>query len=155
MARLKKADFYYGAILSHLVHEKVCPALIEGGANRRIYEFTTNQGNFRLFAKYRANPTDTKRSGYNSWQFTFLPKETDELCRYLDDEMSLSIGLVCGTNALDDCEIAFLHKEEIVKILDAEKDSLTISRKKHESMFRVSMGGGRDNSMQIKCNRPY
>lgn len=155
MASLKKADFYYGAILSHLVNEKAFPALIEEGAGRRMYAFTTNQGNFRLYAKYRANPTDTKRSDYSSWQFTFMQNETIELRRYLDDKAPLSMALVCGTEALDGCEIAFLHKAEIAEILNAGKNSLTISRRKGERNFRVSVGGGRENAMLIECNRPY
>lgn len=86
LAKLKKADFYYGAILSHLVHGKICPALIEGGTGRRVYEFTTNSVDFRLFAKYRANPIDTKCSGYNSWNFAFLSNEIAELRGYIGDE---------------------------------------------------------------------
>lgn len=38
-------------------------------------------------------------------------------------------------------------------VLDIGKSSITISRKKNERAYRISVGGGRSNSMKIKANR--
>ena len=71
MAKLLESDFYYGAILSTLLNNGICPMLIEGGTDRQVYDFTTNDKEFRLFTKYRSAPINTKTEGYSSWQFIF------------------------------------------------------------------------------------
>ena len=53
MSILKEADFYYGAVLSTLINRGICPALVESGKDRQIYDFVTNKKEFRLFVKYR------------------------------------------------------------------------------------------------------
>ncbi|MCI2046885.1 MAG: hypothetical protein LKJ90_04125 [Faecalibacterium sp.] len=155
MSKLKEADFYYGAILSHLFTNGICPMMIEGGSDRQVYEFTTNQEDFKLFAKYRSMPIVTLQDGYSSWQFSFSPSDISELKTYIGDAKHLSVGLVCGNEPLNKSEIAILHKEEISEILALGKESLTISRKEGERAFRISIGGGREQAMQIKCNRKY
>lgn len=46
MARLKTADFYYGAVLSMLFNSHINPALIEGGEDRQVYDFTTKKADY-------------------------------------------------------------------------------------------------------------
>ena len=101
MAKLLESDFYYGAILSTLLNNGICPMLIEGGTDRQVYDFTTNDKEFRLFAKYRSTPINTKTEGYNSWQFIFSEKDMDEIKAYLNSGKEFSIGLVCGADALN------------------------------------------------------
>ena len=43
MSILKEADFYYGAVLSTLINRGICPALVESGKDRQIYDFVTNK----------------------------------------------------------------------------------------------------------------
>lgn len=155
MAKLKEADFYYGSIISMLLNNNICPVLVEGGTDRQIYEFTTNEGEFKLFLKYRSEPIPTKTDGYQSWQFVFSGDDVTELRRFIDDEKHLSVGLVCGMNSLSSSEYAVLHKKEISQLLDAGKTSVTISRKSGEKAFRISVGGGRENALQVKSNRMY
>lgn len=155
MAVLKEADFYYGAILSHCFHNGIRPMLIEGSADRQVYDCTTDQGDFKLFTKYRSAPIPSKTEGYDSWQFGFSADDITELRTFVVDEEELSVGLVCGKAALNQSEIAFLHKNEIVALLKAEKSSITISRKTREKKFRISMGGSRENGLQIECNRKH
>lgn len=155
MARLKEADFYYGSIISMLLNNEICPVLVEGGADRQVYEFTTNEGDFKLFLKYRSEPIQTKTEGYQSWQFGFSADDIAELRRYISENKHLSVGLVCGMNTLSNSEYAVLHKEEIGQLLDAGKTSVTISRKSGEKAFRISVGGGRENAMKVESNRKY
>lgn len=155
MARLKEADFYYGSIISMLLNNEICPVLVEGGADRQVYEFTTNEGDFKLFLKYRSEPIQTKAEGYQSWQFGFSADDIAELRRYISENKHLSVGLVCGMNTLSNSEYAVLHKEEIGQLLDAGKTSVTISRKSGEKAFRISVGGGRENAMKVESNRKY
>ncbi len=155
MSKLKEADFYYGAILSHCFHNGFKPMMVEGGDSRQVYDCTTDGGDFRLFTKYRSVPIASKTKGYNSWQFVFSKSDVAELQEYLKMDCYLSVGLLCGNTPFKESEIAFLHKEEILAILHEGKESITISRKIGEKKFRIAMGGGRDNAMQIETNRKY
>jgi len=155
MSKLKEADFYYGAVISTLINNGICPMLIESNNDRQIYEFTTNQKDFWLFLKYRSIASGTKRDDYSSWQFTFSASDISELQDLVSQKKALSLGLICGTKKLIGSEYAVLHKKDVQRILDANKTSLTISRRRGEKAFRISMGGGRDNAMLIRSNRVY
>ncbi|MDI3476620.1 MAG: hypothetical protein PWQ59_145 [Thermoanaerobacterium sp.] len=51
MSKLKVADFYYGAVLSMLFTRGIVPALVECNNDRQVYDFTTDNADFRLFIK--------------------------------------------------------------------------------------------------------
>ena len=155
MSILKEADFYYGAVLSTLINRGICPALVEGGTDRQIYDFMTDRKTFRLFVKYRSEPIETKSPEYSSWQFRFSDDDKRELTQFLSESNHLSVGLICGNDKLSTSEYAVLHKEEIEYLFAEQKETFTISRKKRERAFRISIGGGRDNAIQIPSNRLY
>lgn len=155
MSKLKEADFYYGAVLSTLLNNHICPALIEGGTDRQVYDFTTDHKDFRLFVKYRSAPNHTNNPDYNSWQFIFSPSDMEELKGYMELDRELSLGLVCGQEQLNQSHLAVLHKDELETIFAQGKNSLTVSLKKGEHSFRLSIGGGRDNALRVKTNRLY
>ena len=153
MSKIKVADFYYGAVLSMLFNRHVNPALVESDDNRQIYDLTTNNGSCRLYIKYRADRIRTKTEDYNSWQFGFSQSEIDELKNYMNRNINLSMALVCRVEGLSESEIAVLDKKEIDELLKLDKTSITISRKKNERAYRISLGGGRSAAMQVKANR--
>ena len=153
MSKIKVADFYYGAVLSMLFNRHVNPALVESDDNRQIYDLTTNNGSCRLYIKYRADRIRTKTEDYNSWQFGFSQSEIDELKNYMNRNINLSMALVCGVEGLSESEIAVLDKKEINELLKLDKKSITISRKKNERAYRISLGGGRSGAIQVKANR--
>jgi hypothetical protein len=153
MAKIKVSDFYYGAVLSVLFNNHINPALVEGDDKRQVYDITTNNGNFRLFMKYRADKQDIKTEDYNSWVFVLTEKDKNEIMGYINSGHNLLVTLVCGAGRLAESEIAILNKDEIKELIDMQKTSITISRMKGERAFRISVGGGRDNAMQIKTNR--
>ena len=155
MAKLRESDFYYGAILSTLLNNGICPMLIEGGTDRQVYDFTTNDKEFRLFAKYRSAPINTKAEGYYSWQFVFSDKDMDEIKAFLNSGKGFSIGLVCGADTLNQSQYAVLKRDNIEELIKQGKTSVTLSRKKGEHAFRISIGGGRENSLKIKANEIY
>jgi hypothetical protein len=155
MSKLKEADFYYGAVLSNLINNHICPALIEGGSDRQVYDFTTDEKDFRLFVKYRSASIKTKTEDYTSWQFVFSDADIQELREYCGQDSHFSLGLICGESPMNQSQYAVLHKEEILQLLEWGKSSITLSIKKGEHAFRLSVGGGRDNAMQIPANRKY
>ncbi len=155
MAKLQESDFYYGAILSKLINSGICPILIEGGEDRQVYNFTTNDKEFLLFVKYRSTPLDTKKEGYNSWQFIFSEDDIKNIKAYLAREMEFSIGLICGAKPLAQSQYAALDRITIEKLLEQGKNSVTVSREKRERYFRIAIGGGRENSIKVKADRLY
>lgn len=155
MAKLMEFDFYYGAVWSTLLNNGVCPVLIEGGCDRQIYRITTDEKETLLFVKYRSSPNDTKKEDYFSWSFVFSDNDLRELNDLLKSEREFSLGLVCGANKLNQSQYVVLDRKDIRELFSQGKTSLTVSRKKNERYFRVSIGGGRDNSLKIKANRIY
>lgn len=158
MPKVRTADFYYGAVLSMLFNNKsngsIAPALVEGDNDRQIYDFTTDNTEFKLFVKYRTDKQDTKTDEYSSWEFSLTNKDKSEILNFINGKTcNIVIALMCGTKNLNESEIALIGKDQIKKIINSNKTSITISRKKNEKEFRISMGGGRDKSMQIKANR--
>ena len=155
MAKMTTGNFYYGGYLLSLMQRGICPTLIERSEDRQVYEFMTNQQNFRLFLKYRSMPNATQREGYRSWSFALTPQDVQELTRYCQEAQHLSVGLICGNLPLRDSECAVLHKDEIQGLLEAGQTSLTVSRQAGEKAFRLSRTGGRALALTLKANRVF
>jgi hypothetical protein len=153
MSKFKVADFYYGAVLSMLFNRGIAPALVESNNDRQVYDFTINNGDFRLFMKYRALGRKGKNPDYRSWQFIFTDDDLNKIYEYIGERRNLLLALVCGDATLNKSELAIVNSEEIKKCLGSDKNSFTISRIKGEKAFRISIGGGRDNSIKIPSNR--
>jgi hypothetical protein len=151
--KLKVADFYYGAVLSLLFNTGVDPALVESSNSRQIYDFTTDNVDFRIFIKYRTRGRLGVGGNYRSWQFTFSNTDLEEMFRFIKEDRNLLLALVCGEEKLNESEYAVLNSEEIKQCLGNDKTSITISRLKGEKAFRISIGGGRDSSLKIPSNR--
>lgn len=153
MSKFRAVDFYYGAVLSMLFTRGIVPALVESNNDRQVYDFTTDNTDFRLFIKYRAQGRIGKNGDYYSWQFVFTDEDIARIFEYLDGKQNLIIALVCGKEKLDESELAILNSEEIKQCIGNGRTSFTISRAKGEKAFRISIGGGSDNSIKIPSNR--
>lgn len=110
MAKLKVADFYYGAVLSMLFNNHVTPALIESGEDRQIYDFTTNHRDFRLFVKYRTENTSLENENYYSWTFN-ISQDYSEMQAYINEGKNLLLALVCGKSDLGESELAIIPEK--------------------------------------------
>lgn len=115
-------------------------------------DITTDNVACRLYIKYRADKQNTKTKNYSSWNFSFTDSEINELKNYIQ-EYNLSMALVCGVKVLSESEIAVLDKKQIEELLNLNKSSVSISRKKNERAYRIPVGGGRDNAIKVKANR--
>ena len=152
MSKIKVADFYYGAVLSMLFSHGIKPALVENGTDRRIFDFTTDKNNFRLFVKYRAKKNDTKKDGYSSWVFT-ITEDRSELQSYIDSNMNIIVALVCGEENLGDSQLAVLDAEQIHQILDNNKTTINVTINKGERAFRIQVDRSREDGIKVKCSR--
>ena len=156
MSKIKVADFYYGAALSVLFNNsnsKITAALIESDDNRQLYGLMTDKNECQLFIKYRSAKIDTKTKDYYSWLFSLTERDKSEIQALIDKGYNLVLVLVCRVAGLSDSELALIDKEQVKELISMGKDSITISRKKHERAYRISIGGGRENAMQVAANR--
>ncbi len=155
MAHLNEADFYYGSAISTLLNNHVSPTLIEAGHDYQLYDLATNNGDFRLFLKYRSQSTRGKRGDRRSWQFTLSEKDIDILKKYCLLTPAFSTGLICGETTLTDSLYAVIHRDEIQQILSLDKTSITLNIGPGEHNFRLPIGHRRDNALLIPTSRLY
>jgi hypothetical protein len=153
MSKIKVSDFYYGAVLSMLLSNGVKPVLLESDENRQVYDLATDNGECRLFMKYRRDKQDTKTQDYSSWTFVLTDSDKEEITGYIQEGFNLIVALVCGVADLAESEVAALDRDQIQELIMLDKNSITISRKKNERAYRISIGGGRENAMQVRANR--
>jgi len=119
MSFIRKADFFYGCMLSVLVNNGLSPAIIEAGDTRSIYTITTDNNNYEIFAKYAS--ASSKRSNSRTWQFCFSKEEAEIIRNYQDNGKKFCFALICGEqDRLQDSEIALVFLEEIKKCLDVD-----------------------------------
>jgi hypothetical protein len=153
MSKIKVSDFYYGAVLSMLLSNGVKPVLLESDENRQVYDLATDNGECRLFMKYRRDKQDTKTQDYSSWTFVLTDSDKEEITGYIQEGFNLIVALVCGVADLAESEVAALDRDQIQELIMLDKNSITISRKKNERAYRISLGGGRENAMLVRANR--
>ena len=153
MSKIKVSDFYYGAVLSMLLSNGVKPVLLESDENRQVYDLATDNGECRLFMKYRRDRQDTKTQDYSSWTFVLTDSDKEEITGYIQEGFNLIVALVCGVADLAESEVAVLDRDQIQELIMLDKNSITISRKKNERAYRISLGGGRENAMLVRANR--
>lgn len=89
--KFKEADFYYGAVLSLLFNNGIDPALVESSNSRQIYDFTTDNVDFRLFIKYRTRGRLGKKD--NVFCKYFFPVFADTFCSSHPGEFTCNFSL--------------------------------------------------------------
>lgn len=121
-----RGDFYCGAFLSFLLNNGIVPALFEEriDANRKIYDFTTNKGNFRVYVKYTESPSSkSEGKGSSIWNFPFTESQIDEIKNIVTDDRSLYFVFVCGSSSLNKSRIAVISQDIIYKCIDVNREN--------------------------------
>ncbi|ADD03134.1 conserved hypothetical protein [Thermoanaerobacter italicus Ab9] len=159
MSILRKADFYYGAMLSCLINNGLAPMIIEPGDSRRIYSLTTNNDDYKIYAKYVSKPLKRQKEDAKLWQFIFSRDEIEFIKDYKENEKKLYFALICGQENLQNSEIALLSLEEAKDCLDIyyERDSYRITVKREKGIHGLKVYGtgradvinGKDNTIRI------
>jgi hypothetical protein len=159
MGFLRKADFYYGAMLSCMINNGLAPAIIEPGDSRRIYSLTTNNGDYQIYAKYVSAPLKRQKKDVQLWQFTFLPDEIKFIKDNKEANKKLYFVLICGQKTLQNSEIALLSLDEVKECLDFDyyRDSYRITVRREKGIHGLKVYGtgradirdGKDNTIRI------
>lgn len=50
---VRKADLYFGSLLSLMINNGLTPAILEQGDKRNIYRVSTDKDDYKIFSKYR------------------------------------------------------------------------------------------------------
>ena len=135
-----------------LFNNKINPALIDSGPDRKKYEFTTNNKDFILITKYRKE-TSIQKPDYSSWTFSNIGADILDLLNYIDEGKQVVLALILLKKDISKSELALLFTDDIKKCRD--KKNITISRKQREHFYRISMGGGRLKSLPIPSDRLF
>lgn len=165
MGALRKADFYYGSLLSVLINGGIAPALFEkDNENRQIYNISTNKGEYMMYVKFHTSPTGTK--DYN-WSFVFTDNEIAEIKNLKNEKKQLIFAFICCQKeiASSNQEIAIVYWDEFIQCLDINKEvfknrpRLSIKLIKRARAFRIygsrkaDMLEEKDNTLKIERNR--
>lgn len=158
MGAVRKADFYYGSMLSCLINNGLAPAIIEPGDSRRIYKMMTDNGDYQIYAKYVSSPLRRQKKDAQLWQFIFSPDEVEYIRSYVGNG-KLYFVLICGRDKLQDSEIAILSLDEVRDCLDVDYDResyrITIRWEKGTHGLKAYGTGradildGKDNTIRI------
>lgn len=165
MGAFKKADYYYGALLSLLMNNGMKPALFEkeNYDDRKRYTVTTNNGEYEFYCKYMSNPTGKDDL---TWSFNFTDKECKEISSLLKLEKKIIFALICTQKDLTSTkqEVALVYKDEFVKCVELKtyKDSaprLSVKMTKFSNYLKIYGNkradkiGKVDNTIKIERSR--
>lgn len=116
MSILRKADFYYGAMLSCLINNGLAPMIIEPGDSRRIYSLTTNNDDYKIYAKYVSKPLKRQKEDAKLWQFIFSRDEIEFIKDYKKMRKNFILPLFVGKKIYKIVRLLYylLKKQKIV-----------------------------------------
>lgn len=164
---LKKEDFYCGAFLSYLLNNGVKPALFDGRnmEGRKVYDFMTDKGDFRVYVKYIGSPTSiSKKNNRKIWSFPFTEDQIDELKDLIDSKKEFYFCTVCGESKLNGSKLVVIDKESALDCIDLNRKNmykpqhLKVRHVKGHWNFdiygtsRADKKHGDDNTIQVKAN---
>ncbi|QRG65971.1 hypothetical protein [Brevibacillus choshinensis] len=160
MSIVRKADFYFGSMLSGLINNGLAPAIIEPGESRRIYSVSTDKGDYQIYSKYVSAPLKRQNKDTQLWQFAFSHDEIEFLKNFRKNGRKLCFALICGQEKLQDSEIAILSFEEAKDCLDLhyKRESYRITIKSEKGIHGLKAYGtgrsdildGKDNTIRIR-----
>lgn len=141
--KIAKEDFYCGAFLSFLLNNGIKPALFEEGIvdNRKIYDFTTDKDDFRVYVKFTEKPSSKSDSkGTNIWNFPFTDKQVEEIKNLPCDNRQVYFVFICGNLILNETKIAVVSYADVLQCIDINR----IDKYKSQSI-KVKLGKGGHN----------
>ncbi|OWR33163.1 hypothetical protein CDO73_01270 [Saccharibacillus sp. O23] len=156
---LRKADFFYGALLSDLTSKKITPVILSSTDVRRIYLLDSDKGTFKVFTKYVSSPTNKNQENKRLWQFNFSSEEIKEIHKLKEFNESVKFVLICAhSQQWNKSEIAILDLDQVIKCLH-----LDYVRENHHIMIRSEKSGrglcvygtGVSSDKAIKIERDY
>lgn len=161
MAKINKADFYYGAFLSYLISNGVKePVMFDGVEKNKVITFGLKDKNYNMYLKYATNLRSSKKTGlvFSNWAVGFSEKEM----LYLSEEFEKTgyeniVVMVCTNDKLKDSCCAVLTYNQAMKCLgkDAvnEQRRIVVKHQKHsKNIFCYGTGLSDENAIERLFN---
>ena len=122
--KLTKEDFYSGAFLSFLLNNKIVPALFEDRSdmNRKVYDFTTDKGDFRVYVKSSEKPSS--ENDYNNssiWNFPFTEGQIDDIKSLQCNTKQFYFVFVCARPELNKSRLAVVPESTVFQCIDVNR----------------------------------
>lgn len=124
--RIRKIDYYVGALLSHIVNNKIAPAIFDSSDSSKIITFANDNEDYNLFVKYSSKPAK-EGNDYARWDIQFTDNEYEVVKTYSKDKHKNLVVLVCSKEGLTNTEIAVIEADRIPKLLG--KDTVNLNRR--------------------------
>lgn len=125
IVNITKEDFYCGAFLSFLLNNGIVPALFDkrNDRNRKIYDFSTDKGDYRVYVKYSESPSSENTWKDSAiWNFPLTDSQIDEIKNIDVEDRELYFVFVCGNIKLNKSRIAVIKKDDIFNCIDLSRD---------------------------------
>lgn len=157
MGKIKKMNFYYGAILTSILQNNpdASPTLIlNDEETRQAYKILTNTSNQEniLFFKYASSKQKMdadEDKQYTSWLFSFSSDDKEKLKMYYEKTgLPVFICLLCLRSKLHNSEIAILKYEEYKMVSQNQTVTIGLDPGKHN--FYLFLGNSKSKSMAYK-----
>lgn len=119
--KITKEDFYCGAFLSFLLNNGIKPALFEEGVvdNRKIYDFTTDKDDFRVYVKFSEKPASKSEiKGSCIWNFPFTDRQLQEIKNLHIDKRKIYFVFICGSMPFNETKIATVSYEDVLQCIE-------------------------------------
>lgn len=142
--QIGKTDLYCGAFLSYLLKYSVSPTLFEEKEKGRVYEFSNNKDDYRVYVKYSTKPIERKTT--QKWDFSFT---RDEIF-YLENDFFTTkkivlLVLICKTKT-GKLNFATIPYNDALKCIGDDK--------KYNKHYRISVKH-KKNSCNLSCYGTY
>ena len=158
MGRIKKMNFYYGAILTSILQNNpdASPTLILNNEDtRQAYKVLTNTSKeCILFFKYASSKQKTNANEdkqYTSLSFSFSEDDKEKLKTYYENTgLPVFICLLCVKDKLNDSEIAILKYEEYEMV--SQNQTVTIGLEPGKHNFYLFSGKSKSKNLAHKIS---
>lgn len=158
MANLSVVDFYYGAVLSHLLtsNSENRPSLIEDANEKRVFEITTNRHSYILYTIQKSNGKRDVKDEALSWSFSLSQKMVSGLQENKDVGKRNVIALVLvNTDKLADSKIIYFTDKhlEAKNVFSSNKSiSFTIRKYANKNDYLLFVDKKIENAIPVKQN---
>ncbi|MCI1965854.1 MAG: hypothetical protein LKJ17_06960 [Oscillospiraceae bacterium] len=158
MANLSVIDFYYGAVLSHLLtsNSDNKPSLIEDANEKRVFEITTDKHSYILYTIHRSNGKRIIKDNVLSWSFSLSTKEILGLQANRDNGKRNVIALVLvNTKELANSKIIYFTDKhlEAKNVYNSDKQiEFTVRKYPNKNDYLLVIDKKVNKSIPVKQN---
>ncbi|MDD3393602.1 MAG: hypothetical protein EOM28_05570 [Clostridia bacterium] len=158
MSNLANVDFYYGAVLSHLLtsNKEHNPSLIEDSDERRVFNIMTDKHSYMLRLHKSEEKRDVKGDAI-SWTFTLPYKAVQGLqSNYKKDIRNVIALVLVDAKKLSDSRIIYFtdtHLEAKGVFKESAKSlGMTVRKYSNKNDYLLFIDKKIENAMPVKQN---